>query len=299
MNSDHRKKTMSLNIPKRLKNYAELMRLDKPIGTFLLLWPTLWSIWLASEGRPQAKIIIIFLLGVLTMRSAGCVINDFADRKFDPLVERTKNRPLARGDVSAFEALMLFTGLSLIGIFLALQLNYKTQLFAVAGGCITIIYPFIKRFFSIPQLILGIAFGWACPMAFTAQIGNVTKLGWIVFTTAIIWAVIYDTFYAMSDRKDDLKIGIKSTAILFGQHDLLIIFGSQLLMIISLIYIGKIAELGYLFYVSIGISTIFMMYQQWLARDRVSQNCFAAFMNNNYVGMTIFIGISADYMLTL
>ena len=275
------------------------MRLDKPIGTFLLLWPTLWSIWLASEGQPQAKIIIIFLLGVLTMRSAGCVINDFADRKFDPFVERTKNRPLARGDVSAFEALMLFAGLSLIGIFLALQLNYKTQLFAVAGGCITIIYPFIKRFFSIPQLILGIAFGWACPMAFTAQIGNVTKLGWIVFTTAIIWAVIYDTFYAMSDRKDDLKIGIKSTAILFGRHDLLIIFGSQLLMIISLIYIGKIAELGYLFYVSIGISTIFMMYQQWLARDRVSQNCFAAFMNNNYVGMTIFIGISADYMLTL
>ena len=290
---------MSSYILNRLKNYAELMRLDKPIGTFLLLWPTLWSIWLASEGRPQAKIIIIFLLGVLTMRSAGCVINDFADRKFDPFVERTKNRPLARGDVSAFEALMLFTGLSLIGIFLALQLNYKTQLFAVAGGCITIIYPFIKRFFSIPQLILGIAFGWACPMAFTAQIGNVTKLGWIVFSTAIIWAVIYDTFYAMSDRKDDLKIGIKSTAILFGQHDLLIIFGSQLLMIISLIYIGKIAELGYLFYVSIGISTIFMMYQQWLARDRVSQNCFAAFMNNNYVGMTIFIGISADYMLTL
>ena len=290
---------MSSNILKRLKNYAELMRLDKPIGTFLLLWPTLWSIWLASEGQPQAKIIIIFLLGVLTMRSAGCVINDFADRKFDPFVERTKNRPLARGDVSAFEALMLFTGLSLIGIFLALQLNYKTQLFAVAGGCITIIYPFIKRFFSIPQLILGIAFGWACPMAFTAQIGNVTKLGWIVFTTAIIWAVIYDTFYAMSDRKDDLKIGIKSTAILFGKHDLLIIFGSQLLMIISLIYIGKIAELGYLFYVSIGISTIFMIYQQWLARDRVSQNCFAAFMNNNYVGMTIFIGISADYMLTL
>lgn len=290
---------MSSNILKRLKNYAELMRLDKPIGTFLLLWPTLWSIWLASEGQPQAKIIIIFLLGVLTMRSAGCVINDFADRKFDPFVERTKNRPLARGDVSAFEALMLFTGLSLIGIFLALQLNYKTQLFAVAGGCITIIYPFIKRFFSIPQLILGIAFGWACPMAFTAQIGNVTKLGWIVFTTAIIWAVIYDTFYAMSDRKDDLKIGIKSTAILFGKHDLLIIFGSQLLMIINLIYIGKIAELGYLFYVSIGISAIFMMYQQWLARDRVSQNCFAAFMNNNYVGMTIFIGISADYMLTL
>lgn len=290
---------MSSNILKRLKNYAELMRLDKPIGTFLLLWPTLWSIWLASEGQPQAKIIIIFLLGVLTMRSAGCVINDFADRKFDQFVERTKNRPLARGDVSAFEALMLFTGLSLIGIFLALQLNYKTQLFAVAGGCITIIYPFIKRFFSIPQLILGIAFGWACPMAFTAQIGNVTKLGWIVFTTAIIWAVIYDTFYAMSDRKDDLKIGIKSTAILFGKHDLLIIFGSQLLMIINLIYIGKIAELGYLFYVSIGISAIFMMYQQWLARDRVSQNCFAAFMNNNYVGMTIFIGISADYMLTL
>ena len=290
---------MSSNILNRLKNYAELMRLDKPIGTFLLLWPTLWSIWLASEGQPQAKIIIIFLLGVLTMRSAGCVINDFADRKFDPFVERTKNRPLARGDVSAFEALMLFTGLALIGIFLALQLNYKTQLFAVAGGCITIIYPFIKRFFSIPQLILGIAFGWACPMAFTAQVGNVTKLGWIVFTTAIIWAVIYDTFYAMSDRKDDLKIGIKSTAILFGKHDLLIIFGSQLLMIISLIYIGKIAELGYLFYVSIGISAIFMMYQQWLARDRVSQNCFAAFMNNNYVGMTIFIGISADYMLTL
>ena len=290
---------MSLNILKRLKNYAELMRLDKPIGTFLLLWPTLWSIWLASEGQPQAKIIIIFLLGVLTMRSAGCVINDFADRKFDPFVERTKNRPLARGDVSAFEALMLFTGLSLIGIFLALQLNYKTQLFAVAGGCITIIYPFIKRFFSIPQLILGIAFGWACPMAFTAQVGNVTKLGWIVFSTAIIWAVIYDTFYAMSDRKDDLKIGIKSTAILFGRHDLLIIFGSQLLMIISLIYIGKIAELGYLFYISIGVATIFMMYQQWLARDRVRQNCFAAFMNNNYVGMTIFIGISADYMLTL
>ena len=228
----------------QLSNYAQLMRLDKPIGTWLLLWPTLWALWLAGEGHPDGGIFIVFMLGVFIMRSAGCVLNDFADRKIDPYVERTRSRPIASGAVAPMEALTLFVALALIAIGLAAMLNRQAQVLAVIAAALTVVYPFIKRFVSIPQFVLGMAFGWAVPMAFAAQTGQTQQLAWLVFGTALVWAVIYDTFYAMADREDDLKIGVKSTAILFGDADLFVIGGLQILMLLALILIGDMASLG-------------------------------------------------------
>jgi len=223
----------------QLRNYAKLMRIDKPVGVWLLLWPTLWALWLAGEGTPDQGLFLIFVTGVLIMRSAGCVLNDFADRKIDPYVERTRSRPLASGAVSPFEALTLFAALSLIAIGLATMLNQQAQLLAIVAASLTLIYPFVKRFVSIPQLILGAAFGWAVPMAFAAQTGETPELAWLVFGAAMTWAVIYDTFYAMVDREDDLKVGVKSTAILFGDVDLFVIAGLQLIMLCALLLIGS------------------------------------------------------------
>ena len=228
----------------QLRNYVQLMRLDKPIGIWLLLWPTLWALWLASEGHPDPGIFVVFVLGVIIMRSAGCVLNDFVDRKIDPYVERTRWRPIASGAVAPMEALTLFLALGLIAIGLAAMLNRPAQILAVIGAALTILYPFIKRFLSIPQFVLGMAFGWAVPMAFAAQTGQTQQLAWLVFGTALVWAVIYDTFYAMADREDDLKIGVRSTAILFGDADLFVIGGLQILMLAALIFIGDMAELG-------------------------------------------------------
>ena len=279
----------------QLTNYAHLMRLDKPIGTWLLLWPTLWALWLAGEGHPDGGIFIVFMLGVIIMRSAGCVLNDFADRKIDPYVKRTRSRPIASGAVAPMEALTLFVALALIAIGLATMLNRQAQVLAVIAAGLTVIYPFIKRFVSIPQFVLGMAFGWAVPMAFAAQTGQTQQLAWLVFGTALVWAVIYDTFYAMADREDDLKIGVKSTAILFGDADLFVIGGLQILMLVALIFIGDMAELGAWFYTSIFVAGILMAYHQWLARDRQSANCFNAFLHNHYIGMTVFIGIVLHY----
>ncbi len=282
-------------IASQLRNYGKLMRVDKPIGVWLLLWPTLWALWLAGEGTPDEGLFVIFVLGVFIMRSAGCVLNDYVDRKIDPYVERTRTRPLATGAVAPLEALTLFAALGLIAIGLATMLNKQAQLLAIVGAGLTIAYPFIKRYVSIPQFVLGAAFGWAAPMAFAAQTGETTELAWLVFGTVLIWAVIYDTFYAMVDREDDKKIGVKSTALLFGEVDLFVIAGLQLLMVLALVLIGYRAELSFWYFLSVAVAAAMMAWHLWLARDRQPAGCFKAFLNNHLIGLVIFIGIVLNY----
>jgi len=279
----------------QLRNYGKLMRVDKPIGIWLLLWPALWALWLAGEGSPDQVLFVIFMIGVFVMRSAGCVLNDFADRKIDPYVERTRSRPLATGAVSPLEALTLFTALGLIAIGLATMLNEQAQMLAVVGAGLTIVYPFIKRVFSIPQFVLGAAFGLAVPMAFAAQTGETPELAWLVFGIALVWAVIYDTFYAMVDREDDRKLGVKSTALLFGEVDLFVIAGLQLLMLLALVFVGFRAGLGFWYYLAVAIAAAMMAWHLWLARDRQPAGCFQAFLKNHYIGMVIFLGIVLHY----
>lgn len=279
----------------QLRNYGKLMRLDRPVGIWLLLWPTLWALWLAGEGAPDQGLFVIFVLGVVVMRSAGCVLNDFADRKIDPYVERTRSRPLASGAVSPGEGLTLFAALALIAIGLATLLNEQARLLAVIGAALTVAYPFVKRFLSIPQFVLGAAFGWGVPMAFAAQTGSTPELAWLVFGTAMIWAIIYDTFYAMVDREDDKKIGVKSTAILFGEVDLFVIAGLQVLMLVALTLTGFRAGLGFWYFLSVAISAVLMGWHQWLARDRQPAGCFAAFLHNHVIGLVVFIGIVLHY----
>lgn len=293
-------KTVSANafrpqLARQLRNYGKLMRVDKPIGIWLLLWPTLWALWLAGEGAPDQGLFVIFVLGVIVMRSAGCVLNDYADRNIDPYVERTRTRPIASGAVAPMEALTLFAALALIAIGLATMLNAPARLLAVVGAALTVAYPFVKRFLSIPQFVLGAAFGWGVPMAFAAQTGNTPELAWLIFGTAMIWAVIYDTFYAMVDREDDKKVGVKSTAILFGEVDLFVIAGLQVLMLIALVLIGLRAELGFWYYLSVAAAACLMGWHQWLARDRQPAGCFAAFLHNHLIGMVVFIGIVLHY----
>lgn len=298
MNKPLEEKTAGSTIPgfvRQLKNYAELMRLDKPIGMWLLLWPTLWALWLASEGHPDAAIFVVFMLGVVLMRSAGCVLNDIVDRNIDPYVERTRNRPIASGAVAPAEALTLFIALSLISVGLAATLNRPAQLLAIVAAALTIVYPFVKRLISVPQFVLGAAFGWAVPMAFAAQTGGTTQLAWLVFGTALIWAVIYDTFYAMVDREDDLKVGVKSTAILFGDLELFVIGGLQVVMLTALLFIGSMAQLGIWYHGAIAVVAGLMAYHQWLAKDRSESGCFKAFQHNHYIGMIVFIGIALHY----
>lgn len=282
----------------QLRNYAKLMRIDKPIGIWLLLWPALWALWLAGKGHPNQWLFVVFVLGVFIMRSAGCVLNDYVDRKIDPYVERTRTRPIASGAVSPAEALVLFLALSLIAIGLATMLNRPARLLAIVAAGLTIAYPFIKRVVSIPQFVLGAAFGWAVPMAFAAQTGETPQLAWLVFGTALVWAVIYDTFYAMVDREDDRKIGVKSTALLFGEVDLFVIAGLQLLMLVALTFIGLRAELGTWYMASVAGAAALMAYHQWLARDRQPAGCYAAFLHNHTIGLVIFVGIVLHYTFT-
>lgn len=289
------RRTSAPGLTAQLKNYVQLMRLDKPIGIWLLLWPTLWALWLAGEGRPDGGLFAVFVLGVIVMRSAGCVLNDFADRKIDPHVARTRGRPLATGAVAPTEALMLFIALSLIAVGFAAMLNRPAQVLAVVAAGLTIVYPFIKRFLSIPQLVLGAAFGWAVPMAFAAQTGGTEQLAWLLFGVALTWAVIYDTFYAMADREDDRRIGVKSTAILFGDADLFVIGGLQVLMLFGLVLVGHMAGLSGWYYGSLVLVAVLMGYHQWLARDREPDGSFKAFLHNHYIGMAVFAGILLDY----
>lgn len=275
----------------RLKQYAYLMRLHKPIGILLLLWPTLWALWLASAGTPSWKLLFIFITGVILMRSAGCVINDFADRHVDGQVRRTRDRPLAAGTVTVSEALILFVLLCLLALMLVLQLNRLTVIYAVIGAGLTVFYPFMKRFTHWPQVGLGFAFTWGVPMAFAAVQGSLCWQAWVLFFTALLWPIIYDTFYAMVDREDDRKVGIKSTAILFDQADRLITGLLQIFFLLALGVVGGVFQLGLLYYVCLVLVASLFAYQQYLIREQEPGACFRAFLNNQWVGVVIFIGI--------
>lgn len=279
----------------RLVLYARLARLHRPIGILLLLWPMLWALWMAAGGVPKLDVLAIFVLGTVLMRSAGCVINDYADRNFDGHVERTRTRPLATGAVSEREALTVFVVLLALAALLVLATNTLTVMMSFGGALLAITYPFAKRYTHLPQVHLGAAFGWAVPMAYTAQSGDVTPMTWLLFSTAVLWAVIYDTEYAMVDREDDLKLGIRSTAILFAESDRAIIGGLQLLMLSNLVVIGQRAALTWPYYAGLAVAAALFVYQQFLIRDRSRAGCFAAFMNNNWVGGVIFAGLAACY----
>jgi 4-hydroxybenzoate polyprenyltransferase len=288
--------TLPQCVASRLVQYARLIRLDRPIGIFLLMWPTLWSLWIAGEGRPDPQIFIVFTIGVFLMRSAGCAINDFADRDIDSMVERTRNRPLATGKISPKEALMVFVVLSLAAFALVLTLNSLTIFLSIIGVALAATYPFMKRVHHFPQVHLGAAFGWAVPMAFTAQTGSFPPpVAWLLFIATIFWATAYDTMYAMADRRDDLKIGIKSTAILFGDAERLIIGILQVLLLVDLVLVAQQVDLGAFYYLGLTAAVWFVLYQQRLIADRKPKHCFKAFLNNNYFGMSIFFGLVMHY----
>lgn len=287
---------LTLTTKQRLHEYGLLMRVDKPIGIFLLLWPTWWALWIAAEGFPDPLIFVVFTLGVFLMRSAGCVINDYADKDFDAHVERTKHRPLAEKRIAPKEALLLFAGLALTAFGLVLLMNGLTIAMSFVGALLAASYPFMKRYTNLPQVVLGTAFAWAIPMAFAAQTGTVPLEGWLLFLTTILWTTAYDTMYAMVDRDDDLKIGVKSTAILFGQYDRHIIAGLQIVTLILLVIIGVYLQLGSLYYVGLFIASILAMYQQYLIYNREKKQCFNAFLNNHWFGATIFGGIFLNFL---
>ena len=284
-------------LARRLQEYGRLARLDRPIGTWLLLWPALWALWVAGAGRPNQKVLVVFALGVIVMRAAGCVINDFADRDIDPHVKRTRDRPLAARRVSPTEALVLFVVLSGAALWLVTRLNVFTVKLAVIGAALTVSYPLVKRFFPLPQLYLGISFGgWSVPMAFAAQRNSLPRIAWVLYIAAIIWAVVYDTIYAMVDREDDLTIGIKSSAILFADMDRFLIGALQAMMIFALVLAGRDMGFGNWYYAGLTAAGLLFFYQQWLIRAREPAACLRAFLNNNYVGMVIFIGILLQYV---
>lgn len=283
----------------RLQQYGYLMRLDRPIGTFLLLWPTWWALWIASNGFPDPKVWVVFTLGVFVMRAAGCVINDFADRNIDGDVKRTKARPLATGKVSAREAIVLFFVMLAIAFALVLTMNRLTIYLSLGGAALASIYPFMKRYTYLPQPVLGAAFGWAVPMAFAAQTNSVPPIAWLIFIATVVWATAYDTQYAMVDRDDDLKIGVKSTAILFGDQDRLIIGILQALLLLDLVLIGMRAGLGTAYSWGVAFAAITVVWQQWLIRHRRREDCFRAFLNNAWLGLFVFAGIALDYIFRM
>lgn len=276
--------------------YARLMRLDRPIGTYLLLWPTLWALWLSSNGRPSQQVFIVFVLGVFLTRSAGCVINDFADRKFDAHVRRTRHRPFATGEVSEQEALVLFAALALVAFGLVLTLDVRVVKLSFVGVAVMASYPFFKRFFPAPQFYMGVAFSWSIPMSFVAQSGDTPRLCWLLFAAGILWAAAYDTIYAMMDREDDLRLGIRSSAILFGDADRIIIGIMQLMTLYALWLAGIELQLGGWYRLGLGIAAVCALYQQFLIRHRQPDACMRAFLNNNYFGMAVFVGIALEYL---
>jgi 4-hydroxybenzoate polyprenyltransferase len=278
-----------------LHDYARLMRLDRPIGIWLLLWPTLWALWISSRGKPDPRIFIIFVAGTVLMRSAGCAINDYADRSFDPHVARTLDRPLAAGRISTLEALVLFAALSIAALMLALQLNKPTLLLAVVGGFLAISYPFVKRFLSVPQMYLGLTFGWGIPMAFQAQFEQVPRVAYLLLLANVLWVTVYDTMYAMVDRDDDIKIGVRSTAIVFGDSDRHIIAVLQVMTLACLYLVGRMIHMGSWYDAGLCAGAVFFAYQLWLIRARDRDGCFRAFLNNNYFGMAVFIGMALEY----
>lgn len=275
----------------RLPHYLQLIRLHKPIGILLLLWPTLWALWLGSAGQPDTKILLVFLLGTILMRSAGCIMNDIADRNIDGHVLRTRERPLVTGKVSMKEACCLMIFLSGSAFGLVLLCNLLTIFLAILGAMLVMIYPFMKRLMQLPQLVLGVAFSWSVPMAFAATSDNIPYSAWFLFLTCILWPLIYDTFYAMVDREDDTQIGIKSSAILFGANDKMIIGLLQIIFLSMLVQVGILFALNIFYYLALVATGLLFIYQQWLIKNRDRESCFAAFLNNNWVGLIIFLGI--------
>jgi 4-hydroxybenzoate polyprenyltransferase len=281
----------------KARGYAQLTRLDRPIGIWLLLWPVLWALWLSSEGRPDPHVFVVFVLGVVLTRSAGCAMNDFADRNFDRHVARTRNRPLVTGQVDPVEALALCAGLGLIALGFAMTLNRLTQLLTLIGAVLVLTYPFMKRFFPIPQFYLGVAFTWSVPMAFAAQTGTVSaRLPWVLFLAGLLWTMAYDTMYAMADREDDRKLGIRSSAIMFGDADRFIVGILQLMSLLALWRAGHELKLGLWYGIGLAGAALFALYEQLLIRERKPDLCVRAFLNNNYFGMSVFIGIALEYL---
>jgi 4-hydroxybenzoate polyprenyltransferase len=279
----------------RLQQYAILVRLNKPIGILLLLWPTMISLWIAAQGWPDPLVLLVFVLGVILMRSAGCAINDYADRDIDGSVARTRDRPLVSGKVSETEALIIFATLSICAFALVLLMNRLTIMMSLVGAVLAASYPFMKRYHFLPQVHLGAAFGWTVPMAFTAQANELTPITWLLFLATVLWTTAYDTMYAMADREDDLKIGVKSTAILFGPLDKMIIGIIQAMLIMALLLIGQRAELSGFYYTGVVAATVLAIWQQFLIKDRDPARCFNAFLNNNWFGLVLFIGLVLDY----
>jgi len=284
-------------IKNRLVQYYYLIRLDKPVGILLLLWPVLWALWIAAEGIPDPDVLIIFILGVIVMRSAGCVLNDLADRNLDRHISRTRDRPITSGKVKIPEAIGLTTVLLLCALILVLNLNDLTFKLSFVAVFLAIIYPFLKRVTYLPQVFLGLAFAWSVPMAFAAQTNSIPDIAWLLFITTVLWAVVYDTMYAMVDKEDDIKIGIKSTAILFDDADRIIIGSIQLMVLFSQILTGTKLELGKYYFIGIALASLLSIYQQYLIKDRIPENCFRAFLNNQWYGMIIFAGLYLNYML--
>ena len=277
--------------------WVRLMRLDRPIGTYLLLWPTYWALWFAGAGNPSIKNVIIFTLGVVVMRAAGCVINDYADRHVDGSVERTNSRPLPNGEIQPQHALALFVFLLLLGLVLVLQTNMLTISLSLGGLLLATIYPFLKRITHLPQMGLGAAWAWAVPMAFAAEQQQLPLGLWFVFAAVILWTIAFDTYYAMVDREDDLVVGIKSTAILFGRYDLVVILLLQLGMLILLAMAGNYFDRGWIYIVGLFAAVAYFLNQYWMARFRRPEACFRAFLDNHRVGMVVFIGLALDYLV--
>ena len=283
------------HVRERAIQYYYLTRLHRPIGILLLLWPTGWALWVAAQGWPDWPVLLVFVLGVVLMRSAGCVINDFADRHFDPQVSRTRDRPIASGKVNPKEALLLFSALCLLAFLLVLTMNRLTIYLAFGALALAAVYPFMKRYTHLPQVVLGMAFGWSIPMAFAAQTGEVPRVAWLLYVINVLWSVIYDTMYAMVDREDDIKAGVKSTAVLFADADRIIIGILQGLMLLALVLLGRQLELPGVYFMALVVVLGLSAYQQYLIRDREPAACFKAFLNNNWLGFAVFAGFFLSY----
>jgi 4-hydroxybenzoate polyprenyltransferase len=281
----------------RIWDFIQLTRIDKPIGIYLLLWPTLWALWIAGKGSPSLANVLIFVIGVFLMRAAGCVINDFADRKVDGHVKRTEQRPLVSGKVSSKEALVLFAVLVGLSFALVLLTNSTTVWLSFGGLALAATYPFMKRYTYYPQVVLGAAFSWGMPMAFTAETGDLPAAAWLLYIANLLWTVGYDTYYAMTDREDDLKIGVKSTAVLFGDADRVIILTLQGLALFCLMLAGSRFELGLYFFLSLLVAAGCFAWEFWSTRNKEPQACFKAFLHNHWAGLAIFVGIVLDYAL--
>ena len=288
-----------MRLRERLDAYEKLVRLDKPIGILLLLWPTLWALWISGRGQPNLLVVWLFVLGTVLMRSAGCAVNDYADRDFDAEVKRTRERPLARGAIRPWEALVVAAVLALAAFAIVLQFNNRTIMLSFAALAIAVIYPFLKRFFWMPQAWLGVAFGFGIPMAFAAQLDALPPLAWALLLANVLWTIAYDTEYAMVDRDDDLRIGLRTSAILFGRYDVAAVMACYVLFLGVMVAIGQYMRYGTAYYVGLAVAAAIAVYHYRLIRGRSREGCFKAFLHNNWLGAAIFAGIVADHWIRI